>query len=149
MAERDPKTGRFPRGSGMPATGKGWGGPARGNYDATRPPGPGRPRGVRNGEGKRARMREYLAPYSEHLAQRWLEKALDPTDPHAATLLVKAAEMLGEFEPSITVRGEADAPLVIQRIIVDPARPAADTAALEASAHTALPEPPASATSAE
>ena len=133
----------------MPATGRGWGGPARGNYDATRPPGPGRPRGVRNGEGKRARMRDYLAPFSEDLAQRWLEKALDPQDPHAATLLVKAAEMLGEFEPTLTVRGADSAPLVIQRIIVDPARSQTDTAALEASAHTASPEPPASATSAE
>jgi len=145
MAERDPKTGRFPRGSGMPATGRGWGGPARGNHDAIRPPGPGRPRGVRNGQGKRARMREYLAPYSEAMAQRWLEKALDPQDPHAATLLVKAAEMLGEFEPSITVRGADSAPLVIQRIIVDPARPPADNAALEAPAHTSSPEPPAAA----
>ena len=141
MAERDPKTGRFPKGSGMPATGRGWGGPARGNYDATRPPSPGRPRGVRNGEGKRARMREYLAPYSEHLAQRWLEKALDPTDPHAATLLVKAAEMLGEFEPSITVRGEVDSPLVIQRIIVDPARPSVDAEVIDTSADTVTPAP--------
>jgi len=142
MAERDPKTGRFPKGSGMPATGRGWGGPARGNYDATRPPGPGRPRGVRNGEGKRARMREYLAPFSEDLAQRWLEKALDPQDPHAATLLVKAAEMLGEFEPSITVRGEADAPLVIRRIIVDPAIPSPDNAEIETTAQTGEIDPP-------
>jgi hypothetical protein len=125
----------------MPATGRGWGGPARGNYDATRPAGPGRPRGVRNGEGKRARMREYLAPHSEAMAQRWLEKALDPQDPHAATLLVKAAEMLGEFQPSITVRGADDAPLVIRRIIVDPALPSSDTTAIEAHADTASPGP--------
>ncbi|HYI84456.1 MAG TPA: hypothetical protein VEX11_14755 [Acetobacteraceae bacterium] len=30
MSERDPKTGRFPKGRGGPPSGEGWGGPAKG-----------------------------------------------------------------------------------------------------------------------
>lgn len=74
-------------GHGGPATGPGWGGPPKG--EGNKGPGPGR------GHTHRS-VAELMAAQNarEIAAQRWLEILNDPTHPHHATMVVKAAERL-------------------------------------------------------
>jgi len=73
--------------------GAGWGGPAKGagNQDA----GPGRPDGVRTGEGK-VTVAELLAAMGgrQVSADAWMAILRDPTHPHHANMVAKAADRM-------------------------------------------------------
>jgi len=96
-----PRDPRIPGGTKRPANGAGYGGPAKGA--GNRAAGPGRPAGVANGEGKRAKFAEILAPRTPELAERWLEIANDTQHPHQHTMILKAAELAGEFKAQVDV----------------------------------------------
>ena len=102
--------------------GAGWGGPARGAGNQAA--GPGRPEGVRDGEGKAAiraaTFRELLAPDIPTFAQKWAEIAKQDGHPHQHTMILKAAEIAGEFVAKTEVAGAGGGPVLIERVIVDP-----------------------------
>lgn len=86
MATRDPKTGRFPKGSGIPANGPGWGGAAKGagtkaRFSADSQPPP-ELKSAGHAEGKA--LREMLAPHKATLVDVWVQIATDPMQPAAA-----------------------------------------------------------------
>lgn len=84
--------------------GGGHGGPARG--EGNRSAGPGRPPGVKNGEGKRT-VADLMAEMGarELAAQRWLEILNDPAHPRHAEMVAKAADRMdGAPKQSIEVR---------------------------------------------
>lgn len=115
MTTRDPKTGRFPPRPQAPKGGTGWGGAAKGEGKKGGAPGSGRPLGVKNGEGKQAVragiFRELLAPKMPEMAQRWADIALDPNHPHHHTMILKAAEINGEFKQAVEVSGPDAGPV--------------------------------------
>jgi hypothetical protein len=111
MTARDPKTGRFPKGSGIPANGPGWGGAAKGEgtkerfSDENQPPGEVKSAG--HAEGKA--LREMLAPHKAELVNTWLAILKDPTQPAAAR--VAAANAIAdrlEGKPSQGIGGADD-----------------------------------------
>lgn len=69
---------------------EGWGGPAKG--PGNRGPGPGRPPGVKNGEGKRT-VAQLLAEQGAQalVAERWMAILNDPAHPQHASMIEKAA----------------------------------------------------------
>lgn len=79
------------------AKGPGWGGPARGgssNSEARRP-GPGRPPGVKNGEGKRSVADLMIQAGGRELAaERWIAILNDPNHPQHAAMVAKAADRM-------------------------------------------------------
>ena len=85
------------KGSGVPAGGVGWGGPARGaGHRFTKgDPLAGRPKGVRPGEGKRT-VADLMAEAGarEIAAERWLAILNDPGHPKHAEMVAKAAERM-------------------------------------------------------
>ena len=85
---RDPKTGRFPKGSGLPATGAGWGGPANGRFAP--PIGSGyQPPGAAIGAGiKAARTAaEAARPHAVRMVEVWRQIAEDETQPAPARVV--------------------------------------------------------------
>ena len=94
-----------------PAGGAGWGGPAKGA--AARTAGPGRPKGVKTGEGKAATFRSALAPHTQELADKWLAIARQDGHPHQHTMLVKAAELAGEMKQAVELTGKDGGPVSI------------------------------------
>jgi len=101
------------RGNGM-----GWGGPPRGDAIPGRA---GRPKGVKNGEGKRT-IADLMAGAGarEKIAARWLDIIDDPDHPHHATMLVKGAERL-DGAPVQPIEAGAAGPIMIERVIIDSA----------------------------
>jgi hypothetical protein len=73
--------------------GPGWGGPAKG--PGNRGAGPGRPPGVKNGQGKRSVADLMIEGGARELAaERWIAILQDPTHPHHATMVAKAADRM-------------------------------------------------------
>lgn len=104
-------------------SGAGYGGAKRGGRTKGEPPkvaGPGRPKGVKTGEGKKATFRAHLAPHIEATADRWLAIINDPSHPHHHTMVLKHAELEGEFKQAVELTGKDGGPMVIRRVIVDP-----------------------------
>lgn len=109
--------------SGMPAGGDG-AAPKRGGRGKGEPPkgaGPGRPAGVKTGEGKKATFRQLMAPHIEKTAKRWRDIIDDPAHPHNHTMVLKHAELEGEFKQTVEHTGEGGGPVAIEWVIVDPA----------------------------
>ena len=73
----------FPKGSGLPATGPGYGGPATGIVSNSKRGigGPGRPHGVLNGEGKAPRTKERLQELAPLAVEALAEILADPAHP--------------------------------------------------------------------
>jgi hypothetical protein len=99
--------------------GAGWGGPAKG---AGAPPGSGqggRPKGVKNGEGKRT-IADLMANLQarEKIAKAWMVIIEDSSHPQHATMLVKGAERL-DGAPVQPIEAGAAGPLIIERVIID------------------------------
>lgn len=88
------KLGR-PKGSGIPAGGVGWGGPARGasdsRYSADNPPDQ---EAAKRGREMAAKLKELLAPHIGSVAETWLQVMLDPQAPPSARIV--AAEKIAE-----------------------------------------------------
>jgi hypothetical protein len=93
MAERDPKTGRFPKGNGA-----GWGGPrmGKGNKGA----GPGRPIGIANGEGKAARARAALEEFAPLAVKTITDIASNIDDQRALAAALSVLNRIGLHEKS-------------------------------------------------
>jgi hypothetical protein len=109
-------------------SGAGYGGAKRGGRDKGEPPkvaGPGRPKGVKTGEGKaavkEATFREVLAPHYAAIAEKWKKIALNDEHPHQHTMIIKAAELNQEFKQTVEHTGEGGGPVAIEWVIVDPA----------------------------
>jgi hypothetical protein len=84
----------MPRTSGTRVgVGAGWGGPAKG--ESAKRAGPGRPKGVKNGQGKRTVAELMVESGARELtAQRWLEILNDPAHPKHADMVAKAADRM-------------------------------------------------------
>lgn len=87
-------SGTRPKGSGMPATGAGWGGAPTGK-EGNHAAGPGRPPGVRNGEGKVARARAALEDALPDLVPVVIAIAKDASDPRAVQAFNSIAAKVG------------------------------------------------------
>lgn len=94
------------RGSGIPAGGVGHGGPARDGVSNSKAgkPGPGC-LGVTAGNGKKATFRALMAPHIEKSVQGWQAIIDDPKHPHHHTMILKHAELEGEFKQTVDVEG--------------------------------------------
>jgi len=98
MTERLPN-GRFPRGNGSggaghgPASGAGWGGPAKGEGSRFEPGNAGRPVGIVQGKRTVADLMAE-AGAREIAAERWLAILNDPGHPKHAEMVAKAADRL-------------------------------------------------------
>ena len=121
MAERDPKTGRFPRGNGP---GKGnWGGPAKGASTSRLGPA-----GDDYSDAIRAlshdpRHAEAKAPLRELALRTWIEVAQSSENDSAR---VTAAEKImdrldGRATAPVTVSPGEGGPLIVERVLVRPA----------------------------
>lgn len=79
--------------------GAGWGGPKRGGESASKAgqPGPGRPQGMKPGEGKKARAAELAREHVETAVDVWREVMLDKKAP-AAARIAAAAQMVERAE---------------------------------------------------
>jgi hypothetical protein len=77
MTGRDPKTGRFPKGSGIPANGPGWGGAAKGEGTKERFSDENQPAGEVKSAGHNAarEVRELIAAKRVALAEKLLTLA--------------------------------------------------------------------------
>lgn len=107
--------GTRPKGTNGGAKGGGnkpAGGPGAGdaNGEGHHGAGPGRPKGMKSGEGKKATFRDLLAPHIENTAGRWLAIINDPGHPHHHTMILKHAELNREFKQDVDVTLR-DAPL--------------------------------------
>lgn len=81
-----PRTSGTRRGNGPgkgPAGGIGWGGAAKGEGGPPGGPGTGRPKGVKDGEGKKARARAALEEAAPLAVQTVIDLAKDKADPRA------------------------------------------------------------------
>ncbi len=85
-----PRDPRIPGGTKRPANGAGYGGPAKGA--GNRSAGPGRPAGVRNGEGKAARSADLCAPHVADAVEVWRVVMVDSKQPAQAR--IAAAEKI-------------------------------------------------------
>lgn len=73
----------------------GWGGPAKGAGGPGKREGAGKPKGVRNGEGKRSVADLMAAEGGRELAaERWLAILRDPAHPKHAEMVAKAADRM-------------------------------------------------------
>jgi hypothetical protein len=114
------------RARGGPATGPGWGGPANGPGKIG---GPGRPLGMKNGEGKVHKARETLEQAAPLAIQTVIDIANDKADPRALQAALAVLNRIGLHEKSgLEVGGENGNPLItrIERVIVDKAENAKD-----------------------
>lgn len=94
---RDPVTGRFPRGSGIPARGggRGYGGPARGTTRAAfTPERQPDPEAIKRGIAMSKRLKELLGGHLDAVAKTWVEIMNDPRQPAQAR--ISAAEKIAE-----------------------------------------------------
>jgi len=111
-------------GSG-PGSGPGWGGPTRGGQSNSKAgkPGPGRPDGVKNGEGKKTVAELMIeAGARETAADKWLAILNDPAHPRHAEMVAKAAERMdGAPVQTQHVSGANGGPTEIIWRVVDPA----------------------------
>ena len=115
------------RARGGPATGFGWGGPARGQVE--RKPGPGRPPGMKNGEGKVHKARETLEQAAPLAIQTVIDIANDKADPRALQAALAVLNRIGLHEKSGLEMTGADGGAMItriERVIVDKAEAAKD-----------------------
>jgi hypothetical protein len=97
--------------------GSGWGGAARG--EGNREAGPGRPEGVKNGEGRAARAREALAEAAPLAVQTIIDLAADKADPRALQAAVAILNRVGMHEKSgIEIGGDGGGPLKVEVAIV-------------------------------
>ena len=118
---RNPGSGKAPVNTparNEPATGDGWGGPPNG--EGNRQAGPGRPEGVANGEGKRARAQAALDDAAELAVKTVIDIATDTTDQRAlAAAMHILNRTLGETTKPTTISGPGGGPLeIVRRIIV-------------------------------
>lgn len=127
LMERDPKTGRFPP-RNAPATGQGWGGPAKGQ--GQQGAGPGRPPGVKNGEGKAAQAKAALEDAAPLAVQTVIELAQDKADPRALQAALAVLNRVGLHEKA----GIEHSGAVTGFVIAAPAE--AEDAAAWAKAHS-------------
>jgi len=103
------------------ANGPGWGGPANGPGKIG---GPGRPPGMKNGEGKVHKARETLEQAAPLAIQTVIDIANDRADPRALQAALAVLNRIGLHEKSgLEVGGENGNPLItrIERVIVDKA----------------------------
>ena len=118
MSERDPKTGRFPKGNGS-----GWGGGRKGEGHrfVANDPLAGRPEGVKTGEGKAARARAKAQEAAEDAIDTVIAIAKDKADPRALAAAFGILNRVGIHEKSgVEHSGEGGGPLIVERIIIDP-----------------------------
>jgi hypothetical protein len=113
MARSKPRVGGPASGipaSGIPAGSDGWGGPAKGR--GNKGPGPGRPKGVPDGQGKiprrQAAFRALMADYIPRTVERWKALIDQPSHPHHHTMLLKHVELEGEFKEHIVIDKPAE-----------------------------------------
>lgn len=113
------------RGSGIPAGGVGHGGPKRGGASNSKAgkPGPGC-LGVKPGEGKKVAFRALMAPHIEKSVKGWRAIIDDPKHPHHHTMILKHAELEGEFKQTVELGGPGGGsiPLSIGVTFVEPKR---------------------------
>jgi hypothetical protein len=104
--------------------GAGWGGAAKGAGKQGAGHGQGRPDGVKDGEGKQAQARAALEDALPLAVQTVIGIASDIKDQRALQAASNIIDrVLGKVGDKLTVAGDADAPLVIRRIIIDPKGP--------------------------
>jgi len=106
-------------GWGGPATGQGWGGPANGPGQIG---GPGRPPGMKNGEGKVHKARETLEQAAPLAIQTVIDIANDKADPRALQAALAVLNRIGLHEKSGLEMTGADGGAMItriERVIVD------------------------------
>ena len=104
--------------------GAGWGGAAKGAGKQGAGHGQGRPDGVKDGQGKQAQARAALEDALPLAVQTVIGIAGDITDQRALQAASNIIDrVLGKVGDKLTVAGDADAPLVIRRIIIDPKGP--------------------------
>jgi len=104
--------------------GAGWGGAAKGAGKQGAGHGQGRPDGVKDGQGKQARARAALEEALPLAVQTVIGIALNIKDQRALQAASTIIDrVLGKVGDKLTVAGDADAPLVIRRIIIDPKGP--------------------------
>ena len=118
----------------------GWGGPTRNGVSNSKAgiSGPGRPDGVKDGQGKQAQARAALEEALPLAVQTVIGIAGDITDQRALQAASNIIDrVLGKVGDKLTVAGDADAPLVIRRIIVDPKGPNGHSDAASVSAVSA------------
>lgn len=111
-------------GHGGDAKGEGWGGEPSGEGwkpgDPIRP-GHGRPKGVKTGEGKKARARAMLEDAAELGVMRVINVALDDKDPRNLTAALSILNRVGLHEKAgVEVGGDPEQPVRVERIIVRP-----------------------------
>lgn len=95
--KKRPPTSTTRHGSGIPAGGAGWGGPARGGerrpaYTAETQP---TPEAKAAGHAEAKTLREMLSPHKQRVADTWLSILQDPDAPAAAR--VTAGEKIALF----------------------------------------------------
>jgi hypothetical protein len=103
------------------ATGPGWGGPANGPGKIG---GPGRPPGMKNGEGKVHKARETLEQAAPLAIQTVIDIANDKADPRALQAALAVLNRIGLHEKSGLEMTGADGGAIItriERVIVDKA----------------------------
>jgi hypothetical protein len=116
------------KGHGGPRNGEGWGGERKG--EGNRLAGPGRPPGVKNGEGKQARARAMLEEAAPLAAQVLVDVAANLDDPRALQAAQAILNRVGLHEKSgVEVGGPNGKALAVTVEIVDAAAPG-DTAAV-------------------
>ena len=104
--------------------GAGWGGAAKGAGKQGAGHGQGRPDGVKDGQGKQAQARAAMEDALPLAVQTVIGIAGDITDQRALQAASNIIDrVLGKVGDKLTVAGDADAPLVIRRIIIDPKGP--------------------------
>ena len=104
--------------------GAGWGGAAKGAGKQGAGHGQGRPDGVKDGQGKQAQARAALEDALPLAVQTVIGIAGDIKDQRALQAASNIIDrVLGKVGDKLTVAGDADAPLVIRRIIIDPKGP--------------------------
>lgn len=116
---RDPS---IPGGKKRPAKGAGWGGPAKGA--GSRKPGPGRPPGVANGQGKAALARQALQAAAPMAVKTIINIARDPDDQRALAAAVAILNRVGMHEKSgVELTGADGAPMAIEWRVVSAGDP--------------------------
>ncbi len=103
-------SGTWAKGSGIPAGGDGWGGQAKGAGHTGA--GPGRPEGMKDGEGKAARLADLGAAHIASVMQVWVDVMGDVNAPPMAR--IAAAEKIAD-----RVEGKAVATTVSANVNAD------------------------------
>ena len=118
---RNPGSGKPPHNG--PASGAGWGGPPKGEGKKGAGHGQGRPEGVKNGEGKKARAAAALEEALPDAVATVVAISRDITDQRALMAANNIIDrVLGKVGDKLTLAGDADAPLQT-KVIVEIVRP--------------------------